>query len=459
MKRWIFLPMALLAGAALAQVAGSGVYTDEINGFSLSPPAGTERVRETNPRRLVAWQKRDDKTQAVVWTLDVLKLRTDASATSQPFATRAEVAAQQLRQDRFMTEDPILGTTAGLPSADYRGEWKGVVSLWRRQTWIQSGPTEYLILDISGPMDLKDEMDRTLTLVNSSLRIFDPQAAQAQRRATLQRGGELLEHVKLETIKPVLSPQPYYFSLTLDNRTIGAIKITESIAQRSGATGLLILRSGVIRMPGQPRRLSREELFATPDRVSESWKREYIEGEGPTANRFTIEAVKQEEMIVVTTSDERQPVRQKKIPQTLLGPYLPQAFDLILPRLLDRQIKQAYGFAMYSGAANDFDLRTMTVIGPANMQTSAGATPVVHLTDQATADSAPANVWVDASGNTVQARTAEGLVLLRVTAAEANGLFPADMAELGALESKAPAAPAPAAPDKATPDKKDKKAK
>jgi hypothetical protein len=413
-------------------MTGQAAYTDEINGFSLNPPAGTERMRETNSRRLVAWVKRDDKSQAILWTLEVLKIRSEPS--SQPFTARANGIAEQMRKDRFLTEAPIVGSTAGKPSADFRGEWKGALPLWRRQTWVQTGANEYLVLDIFGPIDLKDEIDRTLTLADSSLSLFDPRSSQAERRANLQRGQILLEALKIDTLRKLVATKPYFYSLSLDNKTIGVLRVAESIADRSSATGLLVVRSGVIRMPGSARRLSREELFATADRSVESWKRLYIEGEGQTASPLLLEAVKQEDMIVVTSSDTRQPTLQKKIPQALLGSYLPQAFDLVLPRLLDRKTPQAYSFAMYSVSANDFDLRTIKVIGPANMQSGGESIPVVHLSDQAAADAAPANIWVDAKGNTVQARSSEGLLLQQITATEAGGLFAADMAELDQLE-------------------------
>jgi len=44
-----------------------GRYRSIFHGFSLCPPAGTERVRQTSRRRLVAWVKRDGPTGAIRW--------------------------------------------------------------------------------------------------------------------------------------------------------------------------------------------------------------------------------------------------------------------------------------------------------------------------------------------------------------------------------------------------------
>jgi len=107
-------------------------YTDVFRGFSLCPPAGAQRVRETSTRRLVGWVQRDDKTRAIRWSMEVLQ--TSHKPTKLSISEYAEAVTKELAKGQFKVKSTQVGTVAGKPAMHFRGIWRGALTLWRRQT-------------------------------------------------------------------------------------------------------------------------------------------------------------------------------------------------------------------------------------------------------------------------------------------------------------------------------------
>ena len=409
-------------------------YTDRLVGFSLCPPDGTERIRQTSARRLVGWTRRDKQTGAVRWSLEVL--RTKHKPTKLLLSEYAKaVAAELTRTGNFKVESTRISIVAGKPAMHFRGIWSAAFELWRRQTWVRVKPGEHIVLNISGAPAAKAEMDAVLTAVLDSMRLFDPKVAITEYKQNLARGAAALEKLSVAKLRTIISGRPYYCTIKLKGETIGFVQLTESITKRSGAEGLNVISSGVLILPKTPMQLTRKDLFTTPDRKSEQWKRLSVQGRGKTASREIQEAIKKDNWLLVQSY--RPGVRRRswkcEVPEHIRSAYLPEAFSALLGRLVDRSKPASYAFAVYNPSKNEFDMRTVRVVGAETIRIGAKAVKATRLTDQMSAQAPTANLWVDEKGMILRMRMPNGLTMERADRRTVAAKFAAELAELEKL--------------------------
>jgi hypothetical protein len=259
-----------------------------------------------------------------------------------------------------------------------------------------------------------------------------------ERRKNLARAAEVLAGLKEAGLRPLLAGEPYYFLLQLKGETIGFLSISEALAQSGKDRGLRVVRGGALTLPGQPRRLTREELFATADRKVERWRRVVVDGRGQEAVASVSEAIKQQDLLLVQTKQAGRPTpsRKRTLPSAIRPAYLPGAFDVLAPRLIDRSKPATYGFAVYNAAANDFDLRTLSVVGPETITLAGKQVAAVRLVDQMARDAPAASLWVDQKGLLLRMQTAEGVKMERIDRTAVAVKFAAELVELERLGSK-----------------------
>lgn len=420
--------------AATAPANANERYTDRMHGFSLRPPPGTERIRQSSPRRLVGWIKREPKTGAIRCTLEILQ--TKHKPSKLPLSQYAQAVARELaRTNNFKVDSTRLAVVAGKPAIHFRGLWKGAFKLWRRQTWVKIESGKYLVLDIAGPVTDKDKLDAILTTVVGSLRLFDPAEAIAETRRNLKRGSAVLKGLSTEKLRAILVDQPGYYTIKLNGKTIGFIEVSESIAQHSKTSGLRIVRRGALNVPKQPRSLTWERSFATADRKTAFWKRVAVEGRGNAAVGEIQEGIIKGNMVLVETLRPGQRPRnwKRQLPESIRSAYLPKAFDALLMRLLDRSKPTSYAFAMYNADRNDFSLKTVRIVGPETIRMGLQKIKATRLTIQANQQSGLANIWVDKNGLMLRAQMSHGLTMERTDRKSVFAGFAAELKELDKL--------------------------
>ena len=133
----LFLTLGPLVGVAggADEIVLARRYVDSLHGFSLRPPTGVERIRETAGARLVRWQRRDPERNAVLWTLSVL--RAVASGRNIDLEPYSEALAEKLRrEENFRAESIGLAPVAGRAAIHLEGMTGGAGRFWQRQTWV-----------------------------------------------------------------------------------------------------------------------------------------------------------------------------------------------------------------------------------------------------------------------------------------------------------------------------------
>ena len=436
-----------IAAAWAAAAAGTqqapklaGRYRNILNGFSLCPPANTQLERTASARRLVGWVSRDEKTGAIRWSLDVL--RTRPGPTELSAAEYAKAVAEELaRTHQFKVDSTELAVVAGKPAMHFRGIWSGALRLWRRQSWVQVEPGNYLVLNIAGTEAAKAEMDAVLTAVLKTLELFDPEQARRERGQAVARGAEVLGKLTEAGLQNLLSGETFYFLMKLKGQPVGFLRGSESMASHEGRRGIWVVRLAALKLAKQPRQLIREELFASPDRRLERWRRTTLLGEGPAAVHNTDEAIKQDDLILLHSRSQGQPrkTRQFEVPEPVRPAYLPDAMGVVAPRLIDRSRPGSYGFAVFNPAALGFELRTIVVVGTETITHAGKKVLATHLTDQMADDAPQADLWVDHTGRLLSMTTAEELSIERSSRAAVVELFAAELLELEKLSSRPPA--------------------
>ncbi len=434
----VMLAMPIAAAGQSSRPAGTTTapavklgprYTDRLVGISLCPPADTDRSMQTSARRLVGWTRRDKQTSAVRWSLEVL--RTKHKPTKMLLSEYAKaVAAELARTGNFKVESTRISVVAGKSAMHFRGIWNAAFKLWRRQTWVRIKPGEHIVLSITGDPAAKAEMDAVLTAVLDSMRLFDPKVAITEYKQNLARGAAVLEKLSVAKLKTIIHKQPCYCTIKLKDKIIGFIQLTESITKRSDAQGLNVVSNGVLMLPGAPVQLTWKKLFTTPDRNLERWERVSVRGRGKTALREIQEVIKKDHWILVRL---HQRSWKQKVPELLIPAYLPEAFSALLPRLLDRSKAETYAFAVYNPDKNDFDMRTVRVVGAETIHISEKAVKATRLTDQMSAQAPTVNLWVDKKGMILRMRMPNGLTMERTDRRTVTARFAAELAELDKL--------------------------
>ena len=425
--------LALLAVApALGQVALDRRYRDPLHGFSLRPPAGTERRREFSASRLVTWVRSDPKSGAIAWTLTVHRgARTKEDIKLEAFAK--ELPKQLLASDRFFVDKKSVRVlpVAKKGAIQLEGVMRGAVRLWQRQVWVLARPRRFLVFTIRGPEADKDKLRKIFDAVAKTIIISDPKAEREAREENLKRGRELLSELEDAKIKAVIHAAPQWFLLRLKDKDVGFMKQTESARKHKGSAGWEVVTWVMMRLPKDKLRLQKRVLFTTTDRSLERWREQLQVGEGAGAITLAEDGMKQADLIVCNVGQNRRiDTKRQKVPKKH---YLPRAMTILMPRLIDASKASAYAFATYTTQANAFDMRTFTVIGPETITLGGRRVKAVRMTDQPAADAEAVTLWVNKKGLLLRMQTSEGVVMEQTSEGAILRRFPKAKAALAAM--------------------------
>jgi len=424
------------AGAILAGATGSALaakpstdlgprYIDKINGYSLRGPAGATRRREYSRSRLVSWTRRDTATGAVDLTLVVLK-RAEVKKKIDLKAYAKDLKRKLAREQQLFIHKPWVTTLAGKPAIDLNGTGGLTgLGLWQRQVWVLVRDGQFLILAISGPKARKDNLDAVFTKALATLELTDPAEAIKTRNANLKRGADLLAGLTDRRLGAAFDGRLQWFLFSKDGKDVGYMSLKASRARRDGADGYEIVSTVRLKLPKDQLRRARREQFTTRKRDFSRWRETMLAEAG--ALRYLEEGIKQGDMTVChISSGGQQRTYKKRLNVPTQKIFLPRAFAMVLPRLVDLKTTQAYAFATYTAQANDFDVRTFTVAGAETVTIDARRVEAVRVLDRTADDVEPATVWVDSRGAILRMATPDGLVMHAATQSAVIRRFPAD---------------------------------
>ncbi len=413
----------MLATGLLAAMAGQAAepelgprHIDPVNGFSLCPPAGVERDRSTATTRLAKWVMRDARTGAIAWQLIVRKEAGPAAGVSlNAFARQVHAGLKKLPAVRV--EKAAVTEVLGKPGIETiviqgtRGQ------RWQRDLWAKTPSGHLLVLSISGALGLRGQMDKLLGQVARTWQLSDPREQAEVRKANLQRGSELLAGLTRAKLTAALAGKDQWFLYRRGENDMGYMRVQEKTARRGTAQGVEISTKAGLSLPGNQSMVIHRVMFAAADRSKEYWtETAEVLRAGKVVRRMSEEGTCSGSLIVCkVTSDGKSATRKKPLEPVMAATYLPRAFALLLGKLTDLSSPGSYGFATYTTAENDFDLRTFTIVGKAKVTLGSKSTQVVQASDQLAADAAPAMLELGTNGSLLRMRTDGGIVMKQST--------------------------------------------
>ena len=398
------------AAAEAAQVELGPRYIDPKNGFSLRPPAGAGRLREFPV--LVRWNVRDPKTNAVAWTVAVRKEPAPKPGVNvQAFAKQLSAALDRRSDVKVRSVTP--GRLLGKDAVYVQTERGGRARRWQTEVWVLADAQRFLALSVNGPLAGKDRLNAAMRDISATLRLIDPATLAAARKENLARGLELLGGVSLGKLQAAVAKEPRWYLCRRVGRDVGFLYVAERIVRRGSASGIEVRTVARLTLRGGQVMVLRRTLFAPADRGSEKWTESaHVYRARKVLRRMSEEGTSSGGRIVCTVSaGGKADKRTKQMPPPTAGHYLPRALAMLLPRLVDLGAARAYAFAGYTTAANDFDLRTFTVVGPETVTLGAQSHEAIRLTDQLAADAEAATLHVQPGGKLLRMRTAGGLTM------------------------------------------------
>jgi len=403
-------------------------YCDPLYGFSLRPPAGAEKIRGASGARLVSWSRRDKQTGRILWTLSVSQaLEGNRDIDLQPYS---RALAEKLRlEEGFKVGSVDLSPVAGKKAIHFRGRAIGM-ALWQERVWILARPQEFIIVMLSGPAELRQDLEAVSQEVLATVEFFDPTEARRLRRVNLQQGKEFLASLSEARLSSAMADEERWFLLRMKGRPVGFRRLVCRRAKRKGAEGFEVKLWLMLKLAGLEPRLLKQTMFVTGDLSVEWWRKQLRIGSAPTARMIKTECLKQGDRLVCTVCEGRR-IEPHDIPVPVDN-YLPQAIGALLPRLIDLAKPGSWAFLDYDADDRMFNLRTVTVAGPGQVSSAGAETSLssatqpgaVKVLDQPARDVEPATLWIDKAAGLVKMKTADGLVMVRAEEAEVMRLLP-----------------------------------
>ncbi len=406
-------------------------YMAPLYGFSLRPPAGTQRRRERIGTEVVTWTRRDPKTGAIAWSLKVQ--RSVKQSEKIDLDTYADALAKSLsNKGNFKTKKVGTIKVAGAKAIDLRGTTGKDLGLWQRQVWVLVAPRRFLIFLMTGPADDRGRLNRVLNAVLGTLALSDPEEAWKRRRENTQRAAKFLLALEEKDFRDALDEKPAWFLMRYEGKTVGFLRKKLSPGREKGSDGYELRSHAMFQLPEDRMRLMKRVMFVTPALGMERWKEQLQVGSGRNAMTLAEDGIRQDRLIVCMVDRNGKIDTQKvRAPQKI---YLPRALGELLPRIVDLDQRVGYTFAAYSTSTNGFEMRTFTVEGPETFRHGGKAVRGVKATDQVAGDVEPATLHLDRRGRLLKMETPDGLNMVAADRAEVLDAFPRAESVIGAMQ-------------------------
>lgn len=388
-------------------------YVDAMRGYSLCPPVDVDRRRDAAGTVTTTWSRRDANSSAILWSISAQTARNESNFVD--IQTYSQALAKRIAYSNFEILSNEIGKVAGADAIHFCGVTQG--KLYQHQTWILPHPKQFLILTITGPQDIKPQLESIFSAVLASVQLIDPEKAREETSQNVERGNSVLDSLQNRHFHAAVSPEPRWFLLQMKSKSgnyedVGFLVQTEGASRRDGAEGFEVQNWLSLKLPGDKPRILRRWMFATPDRNFEHWDEVLKIGIDKDAVIMREEGIKQAQVLLCTVWDENGPqAKRRKVTELMQKFYLPKMTGAMLPCMLDLTRPAAYTFAAYNSQTNDFDLRTITVGKPETITVNRMQTEATTATDQSSADVEAANLWLDSKGRLLRMTTSDGLLM------------------------------------------------
>ncbi|MCY2930267.1 MAG: hypothetical protein NTV86_12375 [Planctomycetota bacterium] len=450
MSRRILIVLAAALGVGLLARADppGPTHMNLKHGFSFAPPEGALAMPPQGSGMLAKWVALDGEKKALAWTLTFYRARPEESAKAALTPADLPKYAKTL-QDRLAEETQLavdsakVVTVAGKGAVDVVGSFalgrRGNVEFrqFRRQVWVLTGPAEFLVVKMEGPLRDGEKLSALCDGVLKGLTVMDAQELLKARQESLQRGNALLKELAGPAGTPRLhaaaTSESEWFLIQLEGKPIGFKAQAEGKTHRKGTPGLEIRTWTMTHLSGAPAGVQTQTLFVADGLAGESWETLRRSGEGAKAlvdsesgtlregGKIACEIAHNGQAV---TLHREIPAAVDEGPVSIPNVYLPHAVGEMLARLVDRSAPGVYAFATYDAQGDHMARRVFRVIGPARVAVGGTTVPAVEASDSASDDAQAVQLWLDEKGLILRLSAPGGLTMERTTRAAVFKAFP-----------------------------------
>lgn len=393
-------------------------YFDLKGGFSIRPPAGTTRQKQASGSQQVSWTSRDAKTGAIEFTLTVQ--HAVESEKVDDLKKYSGKILERLKGEGFEHQSTSVGAIDAHDCFELRG-LTGGGKFYQRQVWVQSAPTQFVIVLVSGPRDGQKRYDAIMDGVLKTVRIVDAQKLKAQRDENLARGKALLAKIDNDALKAIAADEPSCLLIRQKGKDVGFLVIRTTADSPDKLAGFAVRT--LMHLDANKSVIS-QQFFTTADRKEETWAEKCTMQEGAKSFELLDEGARHGEQISTkVTADGAATPQVAKAP---LEHYLPRAMGAILYRLVNLQAGSEVAFLTYDSHRKALATRTIRVEGTEAVEVGGKKVECFRLSDQAATDGEPVSVLVDSKGRVVRmlcGDTAEALTMEAVSPADLVKLY------------------------------------
>lgn len=410
----LVLALATVAQGQFTDVTLGQRYRNQVHGFSLRPPAGAQKVTGGSSTRLVSWQVRDPKTDAVAWRLSVQQLiEEDAKGNLATYGRKLKATFDA--DKRFKLESFQPGQIAGKPAIHINGQSQvGQVVFWQQQLRVLPEDGRLLIFTVSGPPSQSKNLGRIARSIFATLEITDPEKFREQHARSVQRAQALLAGLDEGDVRSALIRQRQWFLLTYKGRKVGWMMQTEKLQQRENARGALVESWAEMHLADAPVRRMKRELFGTADREYSRWMDFLQVGAGEKAQVRIEDGVKRQDAIVVDLAvGAKLHTISRRTPEETTEIYLPKVHEALIYRLIDTGRGGGYIFATYDASENGFNMHMLNLQSVKRLNIGGRSVVATGLTQQKDYDAPVSKVWIDSKGLLLRLESEDGFVIER----------------------------------------------
>ncbi len=431
------LIFSVVACGTLADSADlAGRYTDELGGFSIRPPKGGYQSKVDDKSCLVRWICNKPDTEEPLWSLSVHISKTEKTLSN--IRQAGTYLAAELQKTSAKIDSQTYLTISGQPAVNFSGKLVGhsqvgvggtktkLPDTSFRQAWIMLSPGSFMVIKWDSVSLPSVFLDETWANILAGFQLFDPRELLAKKSENAKRAYDLLWNQLTDEKLGLAMPEgPQWFLIKQKGKRVGWMRTEARRVKRKMGTGFEIRTWSLYEIPGSDVRLVRKVMFSDPKLSMEFWNSRKQVGSGDKSQLFIEEGLRQQDLIISTTyENEVKDQQQKTLPEKVKAVLLPKAVGMLLPRLLDLNIYGAYTFAEYDSTKNDFQMRTVEIIGPGEVEIDGRILKAIKATDQPAVNTEPITLWLDQKGNILRSDHPGGIQIQTATEKQVLGFYP-----------------------------------
>ncbi len=391
-------------------------YRNQLHGFSLRPPDQARKITGGSTTRLVSWQVRDPKTDAVAWQLIVQQItEKEAKGDLKAYAQKLERTFEA--DDRFTVNTFERDSLEGKPAIHITGRSRvGNIQFWQRQVRVLAEDGRLLIFTVSGPPDHKRSLSSNAVQIFKTIQLNDPEEFRKRHARNIQRAKDLLEDLKPQEIREALIEQDQWFQLSYKGKVVGWMMQKEKRDRDEGFDGVSVTSWTEMHFQGAPVRRMQRELFVAENLKYERWYEFLQVGTGLDVQRRLEDGMKRNDAISVDVLVQgKLRTLTPRAPEEAQEMYLPKALEALVYRLIDTRSGGGYIFATYDVSKNAFNMHMIDLQSVKRIEINGQSVVATGLTQQKHYDAPASSVWVDSEGRLLKLESEDGFVIEKTT--------------------------------------------